>query len=147
MFMIPNLTEYLKNLTRRDIHPEVFTVFPFPGDYTVLQILQSIGFKLDNLWGGLKINATANTVNYDTPASVSVSGTADDLNLIFNIPRGETGLTGAAGPRGPEGVPGPEGPQGPQGPAYELTSDDKSSIVQDVLAALPVYNGEVQNIG
>lgn len=38
-------------------------------------------------------------------------------------------------------------PAGPQGPAYELTPEDKSSIVQDVLAALPVYNGEVQSIG
>lgn len=38
-------------------------------------------------------------------------------------------------------------PEGPQGPAYELTPEDKQAIVQDVLAALPVYNGEVQSVG
>lgn len=32
-------------------------------------------------------------------------------------------------------------PAGPQGPAYELTPEDKSSIVQDVLAALPNAEG------
>ena len=37
--------------------------------------------------------------------------------------------------------------RGPQGPAYTLTESDKQTIVQAVLAALPVYNGEVQAVG
>ena len=45
--------------------------------------------------------------------------------------RGETGATGATGPAGPTG------------PAYTLTAADKSAIVNAVIAALPVYNGEV----
>lgn len=38
-------------------------------------------------------------------------------------------------------------PEGPQGPAYTLTPEDKQTIVQAVLAALPVYNGEVASVG
>lgn len=36
-----------------------------------------------------------------------------------------------------------QGPAGPQGPAYALTDADKKEIVNAVVAALPVYNGEV----
>lgn len=39
------------------------------------------------------------------------------------------------------GIKGEPGEQGPEGPAYELTPEDKSSIVQDVLAALPNAEG------
>lgn len=53
-------------------------------------------------------------------------------------PKGEPGPQGETGPQGPEG---PQGPVGPQGPAYELTPEDKQSIVQDVLAALPNAEG------
>lgn len=64
-------------------------------------------------------------------------------------PKGETGLKGDAGekgppgPDGPQGEIGPRGPQGPQGPAYTLTDADRESIAAAVIAALPVYNGEV----
>lgn len=36
-----------------------------------------------------------------------------------------------------------QGPAGPQGPAYALTDADKKQIVNAVVAALPVYAGEV----
>ncbi|MBQ3557862.1 MAG: hypothetical protein IJA11_08735 [Oscillospiraceae bacterium] len=35
---------------------------------------------------------------------------------------------------------------GPPGPAYELTEADKAKMVNAVIAALPVYNGEVEEV-
>ena len=58
-------------------------------------------------------------------------------------PQGEKGDTGATGPQGPQGEKGDTGAQGPKGDPYTLTSTDKSAIVDAVIAALPVYNGEV----
>lgn len=57
--------------------------------------------------------------------------------------RGATGATGETGPQGPQGEKGPTGPQGPKpvkGTDY-WTAADKSAMVNDVLAALPVWNG------
>ncbi|MBQ3134696.1 MAG: collagen-like protein [Oscillospiraceae bacterium] len=51
--------------------------------------------------------------------------------------RGEAGIDGA---------PGQQGPQGEPGPAYELTEADRAEIVAAVVAALPVYNGEVEDV-
>lgn len=42
-----------------------------------------------------------------------------------------------------KGEKGETGAQGPQGPAYALTEADKAEMVAAVIAALPVYNGEV----
>lgn len=86
----------------------------------------------------------------------------------FDGERGPIGETGAEGPQGPAGADGhspiitiidgywhidgvntgigavgPQGEQGPQGPAYTLTDADKQVIVNGVISALPVYNGEV----
>lgn len=58
-------------------------------------------------------------------------------------PQGEKGATGATGPKGPQGEKGATGPQGPKpvkGTDY-WTAADKSAMVNDVLAALPVWNG------
>lgn len=67
--------------------------------------------------------------------------------------KGDTGATGAQGPVGPQGPKGdtgetgPQGPkgdtgaQGPQGPAYVLTTADKADIVDEVLDALPTWQG------
>lgn len=64
-----------------------------------------------------------------TNASVTNSGTAENVVLNFTIPRGNTGDTGPIGPQGPQGPQGlqgntgvagetgPTGPTGPQGPA------------------------------
>ena len=40
-------------------------------------------------------------------------------------------------------TPSIRGATGATGPAYTLTSSDRATIVNDVIAALPVYNGEV----
>ena len=63
---------------------------------------------------------------------------------------GEDGITPTIGENGnwylgtvDTGLPS----RGPEGPAYTLTAEDKQTIVQHVLAALPVYNGEVQTVG
>lgn len=61
-------------------------------------------------------------------------------------PQGEKGATGATGPKGPQGEKGATGATGPQGPKPVKGTDywtaaDKSAMVNDVLAALPVWNG------
>lgn len=61
-------------------------------------------------------------------------------------PQGEKGATGAIGPQGPQGEKGDTGATGPQGPKPVKGTDywtaaDKSAMVNDVLAALPVWNG------
>lgn len=109
--------------------------------------------------------------------SVEASGpnTAKVFDFKFGIPKGENGKNGESAGFGiptvsvqnTTGTPsaqvmasGPDtakifsfsfagikGEPGEQGPAYTLTEEDKQSIVQAVLAALPVYNGEVQSVG
>ena len=70
-------------------------------------------------------------------------------------PRGPQGLQGETGPEGPQGPKGAQGPQGdpgatgPQGPAGKTpekgtdywTAADQTSMVNDVLAALPTWSG------
>lgn len=107
-------------------------------------------------------------------AQLSGPNTAKNITFTFGIPSGQNGDPGADAGFGtitatatqlPSGSQptvqaewsGPDTaknltltfgiPAGPQGPAYKLTPEDKQSIVQDVLAALPVYNGEVQSVG
>ena len=111
--MIPNLIQYLQNLTKRDITPEEFTVYKFPDRYTILQILHSIGDKLANIWSTVKITSHTETVDTGTPANVTVTGDVDNLNFNFQIPGGEKG---DPGPAGPQGEPGPAGPKGDPGP-------------------------------
>lgn len=52
----------------------------------------------------------------DTSATVTNSGTNDNVVLNFTIPRGATGATGRQGIQGPTGPQGPQGAQGPTGP-------------------------------
>ena len=76
---------------------------------------------------------------------------------------GKNGKDGATGPKGADGQQGPQGVQGPAGkdgqdgakgdPGYTpvkgtdyWTDADKAEMVQDVLASLPVYNGEVADV-
>ena len=73
-------------------------------------------------------------------------------------PKGDTGPAGPAGPAGKDGAPGQQGPQGepgaPGAPGQDghtpvkgtdyWTETDKAEIVADVIAALPIYNGEVE---
>ena len=73
-------------------------------------------------------------------------------------PQGPAGADGAPGQQGPQGPQGETGPQGPQGPAGAdgytpergvdyWTEADRQQMVQDVINALPVYNGEVESVG
>lgn len=98
--IIKNIATYLENLKQKDIKPEIFTVWPFPEGLTVLEILNSIGYKLSHLWDSVKINTTTETTD-DKTAEVTVSGDVDQLNFDFKIPRGKDG---APGPKGEPGV-------------------------------------------
>lgn len=51
-------------------------------------------------------------------------------------------IQGPQGVRGETGPEGPQGPQGPEGPPYTLTEEDKNTIVNSVISALPTYGGE-----
>ena len=51
------------------------------------------------------------------------------------------GDKGDKGDRGDKGDKGDRGDKGDTGPAYTLTSSDRSAIVNDVLSALPTWNG------
>ena len=54
-----------------------------------------------------------------------------------------TGPQGPKGDRGEKGDTGATGPQGDKGDPYTLTDADKAEMVASVIAALPVYDGEV----
>ncbi len=58
---------------------------------------------------------TTTTTSPTENASVTNSGTKENVILNFNIPRGATGPQGIAGPQGTQGAVGPMGPPGPQG--------------------------------
>ena len=49
----------------------------------------------------------------------------------------EANIRGPQGPQGEPGTDGKDGEQGPEGPPYTLTEEDKQTIVQAVIAALP----------
>ena len=56
-------------------------------------------------------------------------------------PKGDPGEKGDPGQKGDTGEKGEKGDKGDTGPAYTLTADDKSTIVNAVLAALPAAEG------
>ena len=67
---------------------------------------------------------TTTTGDSGTDASVTNSGTAENVVLDFVIPEGPTGpagLDGATGPTGPAGLDGATGPTGPTGATPTLT--------------------------
>ena len=66
-----------------------------------------------------------------TNASVTNAGTPKAATLNFTIPRGEAGAKGDDGYTPVKGVD-------------YYTEQDKQEMVQAVIAALPVYNGEVE---
>lgn len=95
----------------------------------------------------------------ETTMQVSFTPSKDNMDPVepvkVNLPKGPKGDTGDVGPQGPKGDTGPQGPAGEtgaQGPAGKTpekgvdyyTEADKQEMVQAVIAALPVYNGEVE---
>lgn len=153
---IPNLIYYLQHMQERDIKPEQYTVYRFPDRYTILQILQSIGDKLAHLWDTVKITSHTETVDTGTPANVTVTGDADNLNFNFQIPGGEKG---EPGPAGPQGEPGPAGPKGDPGPVSvtvgATTTTDagtsanvtNSGTAEDVILDFSIPRGEPGEAG
>ena len=90
------------------------------------------------------------------PASVNIKGPQGEQGPQGEPgAKGEKGAAGATGPEGPQGPKGEQGPQGepgatgPQGPAGKTpvkgtdywTAADQTSMVNDVLAALPTWSG------
>ena len=133
--IIHDIADYLVNLTKRDIKPDIYSVFDLPGEnyvknrcpeniesekLTILEILNAIGCRLKNLFGFVKINTTTETID-EGDAVVNVSGDVDNLNFDFKIPNiGKTGPAGPQGEPGPAGETGPAGPKGDTGPAGEI---------------------------
>ena len=59
---------------------------------------------------------TTTTTDAGSNASVTNSGTNENVILDFSIPRGSIGPTGPTGPQGNIGLTGATGPTGPTGP-------------------------------
>ena len=81
-----------------------------------------------------------NDRDLENPAPVNIKG-----------PAGKDGATGPQGPRGETGATGATGPAGKDGYSPVRGKDywteaDKAEIVSAVLAALPVYAGEVADV-
>ena len=77
---------------------------------------------------------TVTTLEPGEDATASITGTTENPLLNLGIPKG---ADGAPGQDGQPGADGKDGEQGPEGPPYTLTEEDKQTIVQAVLAALP----------
>ena len=136
--LIHDIADFLVNLTCKDIKPDIYSVFEPPCEnncpnnvnsekLTILEILNTIGCRLKNLFGFVKINTSTETID-EGEAVVNVNGDVDNLNFDFKIPRGkdgppgpkgEPGAVGKTGPQGPQGEPGAVGKTGPQGPQGE----------------------------
>ena len=99
----------------------------------------------------------------DTSATVTNSGTNENVVLNFTIPRGATGATGTqgiqgpTGPQGPQGAQGPTGPTGPTGPAAEIptntygrkydTTENSITLEQNIAQDIPLgSNGQSNGI-
>lgn len=103
----------------------------------------------------------------DTSATVTNSGTNENVVLNFTIPRGATGATGPTGPSGeqglqgpqgvagPSGAQGPTGPTGPTGPAAEIptntygrkydTTENSITLEQNIAQDIPLGSNGPSN--
>ena len=98
----------------------------------------TVGMNMQNILAPVQIDFTASveTLEPGDDATVDYS----NKHFSFGIPRGEQGIQGETGPQGEKGDKGDTGATGATGPAYTLTSEDKTAIANEVLAALP--NGD-----
>lgn len=85
---------------------------------------------------------TTTTTDAGSNASVTNSGTNENVILDFSIPRGSIGPTGPTGPTGPQGNIGPigltgatgaTGPTGPTGPTERLFKSSNKIIIDSSL--------------
>lgn len=95
----------------------------------------NVPLTIDDLNGlsDIKVVSTS-TAESGTPASVEVVKSGSVANLSFIIPKGDDGSNGEKGDNGYTPVKGVD----------YYTEQDKQEMVQAVIAALPVYNGEVE---
>ena len=143
--IIHDIADYLVNLTKRDIKPDVYSVFDLPGEnyvknrcpeniesekLTILEILNAIGCRLKNLFGFVKINTTTETID-EGDAVVNVSGDVDNLNFDFKLPHGKDG------PPGPKGEPGVSVSVGN---TTTLPSGESASVTNSGTDSDPVLN-------
>lgn len=92
------------------------------------------------------------TLNPGEPATVTNSGTSQNVILNFGIPKGETGARGEQGIQGPQGERGPQGNPGPKGNAGErgpAGADGKAATIKvGTVSTLPAgSNATVVNRG
>jgi len=92
----------------------------------------------------VSVNSTK-TGDPGTDALVSNSGSTQNAELDFTIPRGDQGIQGIQGPMGPGGGVGPRGPQGDKGD----DGDDGDTPTISLVPAVDVQKDEtiVQNRG
>ena len=143
--IIHDIADYLVNLTKSDIKPDIYSVFDLPGEnyvknrcpeniesekLTILEILNAIGCRLKNLFGFVKINTTTETID-EGDAVVNVSGDVDALNFDFKLPRGKDG------PPGPKGAPGVSVTVGN---TTTLPSGESASVTNSGTDSDPVLN-------
>ena len=93
-----------------------------------------------------KVATTEVAVDEANAAAKKANEAADTVlaaleNGELTGPKGDPGEKGDPGPKGDTGAKGDKGDKGDTGPAYTLTADDKSTIVNAVLAALPAAEG------
>lgn len=143
---------------------------PKPSDYaytpTEIRTWEQLDERIKSLEDGGGVAGVSSVNGQTGTVTITAEGlgalTEDDLQSATNAAlaaakesgafdgaQGPKGDTGAQGPQGETGPQGPAGPQGPTGPAGTTpvrgtdywTAEDKASIVQDTLAALPTWTG------
>lgn len=81
-----------------------------------------------------------------TDAGATITITDATGTTTAEVKNGADGQQGPPGADGKDGSPGVDGKTPEKGVDY-WTEADKAEIVADTVAALPVYNGEVQDVG
>lgn len=89
------------------------------------------------------LSATADPPESQQPWFERAMQAVDGVPEAINTALEEAKESGAFD--GEKGDPGPAGPAPVKGVDY-FTAEDKAEVVADVLAALPVYNGEVEAV-
>lgn len=82
-----------------------------------------------------------------TETAEGVKITLSDKNGVqsVTVKNGEKGEPGAKGSTGAKGEPGKDGKTPVLGVDY-FTPSEKAAIVADVIASLPIYNGEAEGV-
>ena len=103
------------------------------------------------------INGKDGSSAYEIAVKNGFSGSESAWLESLRGPQGNAGPQGEPGPQGnagPQGEPGPQGNEGPQGEPGKtpqkgidyFTESEKQEFINNVIAGLPVYNGEVMEV-